>query len=190
METTPSAAELIEAAIESIRTELLPALTGRAAFQARVVLTVLDTARREVLDAPAADAAELARLRGLQGADPGIGAVGVGAAASGFAASSSEASSSEASGSAASGSAASGSAASGSPGADAAAGTDASPRLPELPTLRRALCDAIRDGRIDLHTPGLAAHLWADVLARVAIDQPIYPSFVREAASATDRTRD
>ena len=180
METTPGAAELIEAAIESIRTELLPALTGRAAFQARVVLTVLDTARREVLDAPAADSAELARLRGLLGADAGIGAVGVGAAASGFAASSSEAS----------GSAASSSAASGSPGADAAAGTDAAPRLPELPTLRRALCDAIREGRIDLHTPGLAAHLWADVLARIAIDQPTYPSFVREAASATDRTRD
>jgi hypothetical protein len=175
METTPGAAELIEAAIESIRTELLPALTGRAAFQARVVLTVLDTARREVLDAPAADAAELARLRGLLGADPGIGAVGVGAAASS---------------SAASGSATSSSAASGAPGADAAAGADAAPRLPELPTLRRALCDAIREGRIDLHTPGLAAHLWADVLARVAIDQPTYPSFVREAASATDRTRD
>ena len=185
METTPDSAELIEAAIESIRTELLPALTGRAAFQARVVLTVLDTARREVLDAPAADSAELARLRGLLGADPCIGAVGVGAAASGFAASSSEAS-----GSAASGSAASSSAASGAPGADAAAGTDAAPRLPELPTLRRALCDAIREGRIDLHTPGLAAHLWADVLARVAIDQPTYPSFLREAASATDRTRD
>jgi hypothetical protein len=165
METTPGAAELIEAAIESIRTELLPALTGRAAFQARVVLTVLDTARREVLDAPAADRAELVRLRGLLGADPGIGAVGVGAAASS-------------------------SAASGSPGADAAAGTDAAPRLPELPTLRRALCDAIRDGRIDLHTPGLAAHLWADVLARVAIDQPTYPSFLREAAPANDRTRD
>jgi hypothetical protein len=175
-----------------------------------LVLTVLDTARREVLDAPAADAAELARLRGLLGADPGIGAVGVGPAGSGFAASSSAASGSAASsseasvsaasgsaasgcatsGSAASGSAASSSAASGSPGADAAACTDAAPRLPELPTLRRALCDAIREGRIDLHTPGLAAHLWADVLARVAIDQPTYPSFVREAASATDRTRD
>jgi len=151
METTPGAAELIEAAIESIRTELLPVLTGRAAFQARVVLTVLDTARREVLDAPAADAAELARLRGLLGADPGIGAIGV---------------------------------------AVAAAGTDAALRLAELPVLRRALCDAIRDGRIDLDTPGLAAHLWADVLARVAIDQPTYPSFLREAAPANDRTRD
>jgi hypothetical protein len=151
METTPGAAELIEAAIESIRTELLPALTGRAAFQARVVLTVLDTARREVLDAPAADAAELARLRGLLGADPGIGAIGVGVAPS---------------------------------------GTDAAPRPAELPALRRALCDAIRDGRIDLDTPGLAPHLWADVLARVAIDQPTYPSFLREAAPANDRTRD
>ncbi|MCX7230661.1 MAG: DUF6285 domain-containing protein [Burkholderiales bacterium] len=155
METTPGAAELIEAAIESIRTELLPALTGRAAFQARVVLTVLDTARREVLDAPAADAAELARLRGLLGADTGRGAIGAGTAA-----------------------------------AAPAAGTDAAPRLPDLPTLRRTLCEAIREGRVDLDTPGLAAHLWADVLARVAIDQPSYPSFVREAAPANDRTRD
>ena len=36
--------------------------------------------------------------------------------------------------------------------------------------------------RAGLATPGLADHLWADVLARVAIDQPTYPSFVREAA--------
>lgn len=136
METVPNAAELIEAAIESIRAELLPALEGRAAFQARVIINVLDVARREVLDAPAADAAELTRLRRLLPADP-------------------------------------------------AADTAADPAADTLPALRRALCDAIRDGRMDRSTPGLDAHLWADVLARVAIDQPTYPSFVREAATRT-----
>ncbi|RPH43976.1 MAG: hypothetical protein EHM87_12095 [Burkholderiales bacterium] len=142
METKPGSAELIEAAIESIRGELLPALSGRAAFQARVVITVLDTARREVLQAPAADAAELARLRALL----------------------------------------------------AMAHAPDGAADPVLPALRHTLCDAIREGRVDLATPGLADHLWADVLARVAIDQPAYPSFVREAAPAAspvpERTRD
>jgi len=161
METTPSAAELLEAATEAIRAELLPALSGRAAFQARVAINVLETARRELLGAPAADAAERARLAALLATLPRGPADGARTDAP-------------------------------SPGAASTAAApgrhDAEPPLPEL---RRALCDAIRDGRADLHTPGLADHLWADVLARVAIDQPAYPSFVRErdAAPATDRTR-
>jgi len=127
METMPTAAELIEAAIHALRTELLPALHGREAFQARVVANVLDIARRELQDGPVADAAERARLvpltriAGVESAD------------------------------------------------------DA-----ELPVLRRALCDAIRYGSADATTPGLVEHLWADVLARMAIEQPTYPSFVRE----------
>ncbi|MFN9776067.1 MAG: DUF6285 domain-containing protein [Burkholderiales bacterium] len=123
METTPSAAELIAAATEALRDELLPALSGRAAFQARVVANVLDIARRELERGPAADAAELARLRALLGA----------------------------------------------------------PDTDPLPGLRAALCDAIREGRVTLDTPGLADHLWADTMARLAIEQPAYPSFVREA---------
>ncbi len=166
METTPSAAELVEAATEAIRTELLPALSGRASFQARVAMNVLETARRELLGAPAADAAERARLLAVLAAVPQEGASPASVA-----------------------------------GADAAASVGAAPSaLAEvpLPELRRALCDAVRDGRADLATPGLADHLWADVLARVAIDQPAYPSFVRERAvgpagvapadPATDRT--
>jgi hypothetical protein len=129
METTPSAAELIAAATEALRGELLPALAGRAAFQARVVANVLDIARRELESGPAADAAERLRLRALLGADAPVG-----------------------------------------------------PADEPLPRLRAALCDAIRDGRVDLDTPGLAEHLWADVMARVAIEQPGYPGFVREAA--------
>jgi hypothetical protein len=124
METMPTAAELIEAAIHALRTELLPALQGREAFQARVVANVLDIARRELQHGPAADADERARL------EPLTGAMITGPA--------------------------------------------------ELPALRRALCDAIRDGRADATTPGLVDHLWADVLARMAIEQPAYPSFVRE----------
>jgi hypothetical protein len=126
METTPSAAELIAAATEALRDELLPALSGRAAFQARVVANVLDIARRELERGPAADAAELARLRALLGA----------------------------------------------------------PDIDPLPRLRAALCDAIREGRVTLDTPGFADHLWADTMARLGIEQPGYPSFVRESRTA------
>ena len=128
METMPDAAELLDAAIESLRADVLPALGGRPAFQLRVVLNVLDIARRELRHADAADAAELERLRAL----PGLAAAGE-----------------------------------------------------SLPALRSALCEALRDGRFDLGTPGLAGHLWADVLARVAIEQPTYPSYLREVAAAT-----
>lgn len=135
METMPDAAELVEAAIESLRADVLPVLGGRPAFQLRVVLNVLDIVRRELRDAAAADAAELARLRVLTGLAPG-------------------------------------------PPDDASGAV----RADALPGLRAALCEGLRDGRIDLDTPGLAEHLWADVLARVAIEQPGYPSYVREAA--------
>ncbi len=141
METTPSAAELIAAATEALRGELLPALSGRAAFQARVVANVLDIARRELERGPAADAAELARLRALLGA-----------------------------------------------GATDAIDARAPTRPPSaaadaLPRLRAALCAAIREGRVDLDTPGLADHLWADTMARLAIEQPGYPGYLREARS-------
>jgi hypothetical protein len=142
MQTTPSAAELIGAATEALRDELLPALSGRAAFQARVVANVLDIARRELERGPAADAAELARLRALLadagGADPSRTA-----------------------------------AAAPPPGAG-----------DPLPGLRAALCDAIRTGRLTLDTPGLAEHLWADTMARLAIEQPGYPSYLRESGAA------
>lgn len=40
--------------------------------------------------------------------------------------------------------------------------------------LNGALCRAIRDGEVTAATPGLLAHLRAETLARVAIDQPNY----------------
>lgn len=148
METMPTAAELIEAAIHTLRTELLPALHGREAFQARVVANVLEIARRELRDGPSADAAERARVAVL--------VAGLDAPAQ----------------------------AGSDPAATVPTAAHESPRAPtdpaELPALRRALCEAVRDGRADATTPGLLDHLWADVLARVAIEQPTYPSFVRE----------
>lgn len=141
METTPSAAELIAAAVEGLRNELLPALSGRAAFQARVIANVLEIARRELEQAPAADDRERSRLSAL------LFALG--------------------------------------PGQDGAeAPADAPPSL-ALASLRAALCTAIRTDRIGLDTPGLRDHLWADVLARLAIEQPTYPGYLRETGPDT-----
>ena len=47
-----------------------------------------------------------------------------------------------------------------------------------LEPLNRLLCDAIAQGRVDLSTPGLADHLWSTTLAKIAIDQPTYPSYL------------
>lgn len=43
-----------------------------------------------------------------------------------------------------------------------------------LEELNRELCHRIRDGRIDLDTPGLAEHLTLSMRDKVAIDQPNY----------------
>lgn len=56
---------------------------------------------------------------------------------------------------------------------DAPAGLDA---------LNAALLDGIRAGRLDLDTPGLAAHLRATVLGKLSIDNPRYESYRRALA--------
>jgi hypothetical protein len=38
----------------------------------------------------------------------------------------------------------------------------------------------IAAGAVDLNTPGLAEHLWATTLAKLAVDQPTYASYRRE----------
>jgi hypothetical protein len=48
----------------------------------------------------------------------------------------------------------------------------------DLETLNAALCEAIEARRITLATPGLADHLWATTLAKLAIDQPTYAAYV------------
>ena len=44
----------------------------------------------------------------------------------------------------------------------------------DLPTLNAELCRRLESGQADLATPGLADHLWATTLAKLAVDQPTY----------------
>jgi hypothetical protein len=43
--------------------------------------------------------------------------------------------------------------------------------------LTELLCEGIRQGHVDLNTPGLADHLWNVTLDKLAIDQPTYPAY-------------
>lgn len=47
----------------------------------------------------------------------------------------------------------------------------------DLPTLNRELAMRIRTGELTLETPGLADHLWATTLAKLAVDQPNYSGY-------------
>ncbi|MBR0721544.1 DUF6285 domain-containing protein [Bradyrhizobium manausense] len=46
--------------------------------------------------------------------------------------------------------------------------------------LNRALAERIAKGEVDLATPGLAEHLWATTMDKLAVDQPSYASYRRE----------
>jgi hypothetical protein len=46
--------------------------------------------------------------------------------------------------------------------------------------LNAALAERIAKGEIDLATPGLAEHLWATTMDKLAVDQPNYASYKRE----------
>ena len=58
-----------------------------------------------------------------------------------------------------------------------------------LEELNRVLCARIRAGDIGLATPGLAEHLRATTLAKLAVDQPKYSGYVR-ALAAGERDAD
>ncbi len=49
----------------------------------------------------------------------------------------------------------------------------------DLEQLNRRLCALIGDGALALSTPGLAAHLRATTLEKLAIDQPTYAAYRR-----------
>jgi hypothetical protein len=53
--------------------------------------------------------------------------------------------------------------------------------------LNRELCARIRSGQIGLATPGLAEHLRATTLAKLAVDQPKYSGYLRALARAADQ---
>jgi hypothetical protein len=48
-----------------------------------------------------------------------------------------------------------------------------------LDELNRELCRRIRSGELDADSPGLAAHLRATTLAKLAVDQPGYSGYRR-----------
>jgi hypothetical protein len=47
----------------------------------------------------------------------------------------------------------------------------------DLLTLNTELSRRIAAGEADLSTPGLAEHLWASALAKMAVDQPTYAAY-------------
>jgi len=55
----------------------------------------------------------------------------------------------------------------------------AAPADADLATLNRALADAITSGAMPNNHPGLADHLWATTLAKLAVDQPGYDTYLR-----------
>lgn len=71
MREQPTGGELLEAVAEFLRNEVIPELSGRTAFHARVAANVLDIVRRELALAPAALEAEAGRLRALLDQDGG-----------------------------------------------------------------------------------------------------------------------
>ena len=49
-----------------------------------------------------------------------------------------------------------------------------------LTELNRILAERIAKGEVDLATSGLAEHLWATTMDKLAVDQPNYASYKRE----------
>jgi hypothetical protein len=47
----------------------------------------------------------------------------------------------------------------------------------DLPTLNRELARRLREGEMDLSTPGLTQHLWPTTMAKLAVDQPTYSGY-------------
>lgn len=55
--------------------------------------------------------------------------------------------------------------------------------------LNRALADRIAKGEVDLQTAGLAEHLWATTMDKLAVDQPSYAAYRRELEKGRDITK-
>ncbi|SRR5260370_41760165 len=71
----------------------------------------------------------------------------------------------------------------GSDAAEAARLSQLLGRQGSLGELNRELADRIAKGELDLHTPGLADHLWQTTMNKLAVDQPNYASYKRELGS-------
>jgi hypothetical protein len=69
MQDEPTPPEMLAAVAALLRETVMPQLSGHTAFLVRVAANALDLVRRQVELAPAADGAELARLRALLARD-------------------------------------------------------------------------------------------------------------------------
>jgi hypothetical protein len=69
MQDDPTPRELIGAAADFLRNEIMPQLSGHSAFKLRVTINALDLVARQLALEPASDAAEAARLTKLLGRD-------------------------------------------------------------------------------------------------------------------------
>jgi hypothetical protein len=65
----PHASELLRAIREFLGSDVLPRLEGRTQFHLKVAINSLAILEREATQGPAADAAELSRLKALLGRD-------------------------------------------------------------------------------------------------------------------------
>jgi Domain of unknown function (DUF6285) len=54
--------------------------------------------------------------------------------------------------------------------------------------LNHVLAEQIASGEVDLDTQGLREHLWQTTLDKLAVDQPNYASYKREAGRGADGT--
>jgi hypothetical protein len=130
MQDTPNPAEILAAVARFLKDEAAPALSGHLAFQARVAANALEMMRRQIELAPAAEAAELERLKALLSQDG------------------------------------------------------------DLASLTAELSRRIAAGEANLATPGLADHLWATTLAKMAVDQPNYAAYRASLAGRPGGARD
>jgi hypothetical protein len=69
MQDEPTPTELIKAVADFLRNEITPEIKGHNAFKLRVGINALDLVTRQLTLQQAGDAAELARLKTLLGAD-------------------------------------------------------------------------------------------------------------------------
>ena len=76
MQDRPTAQELLKAAQDFCENDLLPALTGRVRFHARVLQNVLGILEREWMNEESAVRAEYERLRALLALDEGAESFG------------------------------------------------------------------------------------------------------------------
>lgn len=62
---------------------------------------------------------------------------------------------------------------------------DSTPAHADLATLNRLLVEGIASGALATEHPGLAEHLWATTLAKLAVDQPSYDTYLRHQPDRT-----